>query len=61
MNQALNNELANKSFLEKVEILKDANVWVDPVILKAKKWQSSEIQKRTKLLAKDAYENVWVL
>lgn len=59
VNQRLNNELANKDFAEKVQILKNANVWVDPVILKAKNWGPTEIANRTKLLAKDAYKNVW--
>jgi Protein of unknown function (DUF1524) len=54
-------KLANKSFSEKVKILKNANVWVDPVILKAKHWGTTEIARRTKLLAKEAYENVWAL
>jgi hypothetical protein len=61
VNQSLNNELANKNFAEKVKVLKNANVWVDPVILKAKNWGATEIAERTKLLAKDAYENVWAL
>ncbi|MBZ5493529.1 MAG: DUF262 domain-containing HNH endonuclease family protein [Acidobacteriia bacterium] len=61
VNQALNNELANKSFSEKVNILKNANVWIDPVILKAKQWGGPEIAQRTKLLAKEAYDNVWSL
>lgn len=59
VNQALNNELANKSFSEKVKILKNANVWVDPVILQAQNWGPSQITKRTKQLAKDSYKNVW--
>jgi uncharacterized protein with ParB-like and HNH nuclease domain len=61
VNQALNNRLANKSFPEKVLILKDANVWVDPVILNAKDWGAVEIEGRTKLLAQEAYRNVWPL
>ena len=59
INQQLNNELANKNFLDKVKILSNAHVWVDPVILEAKEWGKAEIVKRTALLAKDAYENVW--
>jgi uncharacterized protein with ParB-like and HNH nuclease domain len=59
VNQTLNNDLANKSFAEKVKMLKNARVWVDPVILKAKNWGPTEIASRTKLLAKDAYKNVW--
>jgi hypothetical protein len=34
-------------------------VWVDPVILKAKKWGSAEIERRTRLLAQDAYKHIW--
>jgi uncharacterized protein with ParB-like and HNH nuclease domain len=61
VNQALNNELSNKSFPEKVQILKNAHVWVDAVILNAKDWGPAEIESRTKLLAQDAYQNVWSL
>ena len=61
VNQALNNDLANKSFTEKVKILRAAGVWVDPVILNATSWGATEIENRTKLLAQDAYQNVWSL
>lgn len=61
VDQTLNNKLANKTFAEKVKLLKDAKVWVDPVILKAKEWGAPEIEKRTKLLAKEAYDKVWAL
>ena len=44
--QGFNDKLANKSFPEKLQLLKDANVWVDPIILKAKKWGSVEIERR---------------
>ena len=61
ISQALNNELANKDFAEKVKILNSAKVWVDPVILNAKTWGPAEIEQRTKLLAKEAYEKVWAV
>jgi len=61
VDQTLNNKLANKSFLEKVEVLKSAHVWVDPVVLNAKDWSAAEIASRAKLLAQDAYNNVWTL
>jgi len=61
VDQKLNVLLANKDFAEKVKILKGAKVWVDPIILKAKTWGAPEIEKRTKLLAKEAYEKVWPL
>jgi len=59
VNHSLNNQLANKSFPEKVQILRQAKVWIDPVILNAQTWGSIEIEKRTRLLAKDAYDKVW--
>ena len=61
VDQDLNNELANKTFPEKVAILKAAHVWVDPIVLNATKWGAEEIVQRGKLLSKDAYENVWPL
>lgn len=59
VNQDLNNKLANKGFSDKVEILKNAHVWVDAVVLNAKSWGAAEIESRAQLLAKDAYDNVW--
>jgi hypothetical protein len=59
VNKSLNNQLANKAFSEKVKILSKANVWVDSIILGAKTWGAIEIEKRTKLLARDAYNRVW--
>ena len=61
VDQKQNNKLANKGFAEKVQILKDASVWVDPVIVKASHWTATEIESRAKLLAKDAYKNIWHL
>jgi len=61
VNQTLNNKLANKSVAEKVQILKQANVWVDPVVLSATTWNAQSIEARARLLAKDAYDNVWGL
>jgi hypothetical protein len=59
VDQSLNEKLANKDFHEKIKILKDAQVWVDPIILGAKNWGPDEIEKRTRLLAKEAYEQIW--
>jgi hypothetical protein len=61
LNQNLNNKLANKSFPDKVALLAKSHVWLDPVILAAKQWGAGEIEKRTKLLAENAYEKVWAL
>ena len=59
VDQTLNNKLGNKSVAEKVQLLKQAHVWVDPVVLNAATWGAVEIETRAKLLAKDAYEIVW--
>lgn len=61
VNQSLNNSLENKPFGEKVQILKGAKVWVDPVVLGAESWGSAEIASRAKLLAADAYNSVWTM
>lgn len=61
VDQSLNNKLANKDVAQKVEILNAAKVWVDPVILNATTWGVAEIQERTKLLAEEAYNQIWVL
>lgn len=59
VDQSLNKELANKSFNEKRLLLQSANVWVDAAILNAFNWGAAEIEARTKLLAAEAYSNVW--
>ena len=59
--QALNNKLSNKSFADKKKILESANIWVDPVILKATSWGSTEIESRARSLAAEAYNKVWKL
>jgi hypothetical protein len=60
--QEINNKLANKSFDEKRKILESCSVWLDDVVSKAdKKWGVRQIQKRSELLAKIAYEQVWRL
>jgi uncharacterized protein with ParB-like and HNH nuclease domain len=59
VDQKLNNKLANKSFAEKVALLKVANVWVDKNVLKASNWGNGEIGRRGKDLSREAYEKVW--
>ncbi len=39
--------------------LKTKRVWVDAAILNAFNWGAAEIEARTKLLAAEAYSNVW--
>lgn len=61
LSQELNNKLANKGFPEKVAILKNSHVWLDPVILAADQWGPEEVENRTKVLAQNAYDKVWAL
>ena len=61
VNEQLNKELANKSFLEKKQILLNAGVWVDPVILGAQQWGAKEIESRAEAMAAQSFEEVWKL
>jgi len=56
--QELNDELADKSFVEKQKVLK-GQPGVDAEILSASKWEHDEIVARTSRLAKRAYEEIW--
>ncbi len=55
----LNEALGGKPFLEKRGVLLKAGVKLDEIILKAKDWGRTEIDARTKYLAKYAYETAW--
>jgi uncharacterized protein with ParB-like and HNH nuclease domain len=57
----LNNKLGNKSFSEKKKILLESNVPLDSVIQNSDTWGEKQIEDRTKLLSKTAYEDVWRL
>lgn len=57
----LNEALADKSFATKQQILRANHANVDADIVNASRWGSTEIVKRTKKLAKRAYEEVWLL
>ncbi len=59
--EALNNKLANKTFANKKSILRSSHVWVDDVILGAQDWGWEQIQRRSKLLADEAFNGVWKL
>jgi hypothetical protein len=59
--QQINNKLANKPFPDKKTILKTCNVWVDDVISNVQTWAATDIQARAKLLAEEAFNNVWPL
>jgi hypothetical protein len=57
----LNEELANKPFKKKREILLSAGVPLDDIVKKASDWREDEIQKRTRALAVRAQEEVFVV
>jgi hypothetical protein len=59
--QALNHELADKSFPTKQQILRSKRALPGDDFLVAVQWGSAEIVERTKKLAKRAYEDVWRL
>lgn len=61
VNQKLNNDLANQSVPDKIKILKNAHVWIDPVILAASEWNEATIKARAEMLARNAYNKVWPL
>lgn len=56
--QELNNDLADKSFADKQQVL-NGQPGVEAEILSASKWERDDIVERTKRLAKRAYEDVW--
>jgi hypothetical protein len=56
--QELNEELADKSFVEKQAVLA-GQPGVEAEILTASKWEPDEIAERTKRLARRAYEEIW--
>lgn len=59
--QDLNEALADKAFATKQQILRSDRANVDNEILNASQWGSTEIVRRTKKLARRAYEEVWRL
>ena len=60
--EKLNSKLGNKSFAEKMRILRSAPVWLDDYIKKQhQQWTPDKIRERTNHLAKVAYSKVWKL
>jgi hypothetical protein len=47
----LNQQLTNSSFTDKIKLMKEASVPLDPVLQEATRWGSEEITARTELLA----------
>lgn len=61
VSEAMNLQLKNKPFAEKLSIFKGAKTWVDANVLAAKAWGDNEIEARTIALAKLSFEKVWSL
>lgn len=59
--QALNGTLGNKSFSEKVGMLKEAGVPLNYSILGASTWSKAEIEQRTDALATLCYQTLFAL
>lgn len=59
--EELNQQLADKPFGSKQQIFRTRGVPVEQEILNASVWDSTEIEKRTKRLARLAYNDVWRL
>jgi len=57
--EALNKKLKNKSFKDKMEILRDSDVPLDSSLKTANKWDEAAIKERTKNLAKLCYEDIF--
>lgn len=61
VNSKLNQQLSNKSFQRKKEILAKSKIFLDEIISNSSKWEDEEIQERTSFLARKAYEEIWAL
>ena len=55
---ASNSNLSNKSFLEKVQIFEESQLWLNKPLTKLNKWTEEEIKKRAKALAERSIE-IW--
>lgn len=54
-----NEELANKDFLTKQGMLVKTKIFVDEIVMNAKKWDKEEIDQRTEYIGRLAYNNVF--
>ncbi len=60
VDQATNQELANKGFKAKVAALKASDhQWIPKEILEASSWSASRIRRRTQELAKEGRQEIW--
>lgn len=57
--EQVNAKLKNKSFQEKMKILRSSHVYLDDYLKHAQQWGKKQIEERTNFLAKVAYEEVW--
>ena len=59
VNKDLNEKLKDKPFTQKIALLKRNKTVLDDILENASMWGKDEINKRTKLLGKIAYKQVW--
>ena len=57
--EKVNAELGQKTFAEKVKILRKHRVPMDPFLTKAAKWDQRTMERRGKFLAQVAYSQIW--
>ena len=57
--EQVNNALSNKSFTEKIDILKENNIPMDEYLSNSHSWTDRQINQRSKNLAKLAYNNIF--
>jgi Protein of unknown function (DUF1524) len=57
--EKINEELGSKPFAMNAKILQSAGVSMDDVLAKATKWTATEIEKRSRALAKLGFEKIW--
>ncbi|HEX4371675.1 MAG TPA: HNH endonuclease family protein, partial [Puia sp.] len=59
IDEKTNNSLSNKTFVDKIKILKDSGIYLDDVLKNSKTWSEKEIEKRTEKLAAQAFRKVF--
>ncbi len=59
IDKGLNNRLSNKSFEQKIEVLRNSKANLDETLLSSKKWTDKEVVKRTDYLGKIAYKKAF--
>lgn len=57
--EQVNDVLSNKSFQEKIDILKENNIPMDKYLVNNHSWTDQQINKRNRNLAKLAYNNIF--